>query len=93
MGILTSLIAAAVYRITFHPLSRFPGPILWSVTRLPYAYHMFRGRLPYVIAQMHDQYGPIVRLAPSELSFINEEACESILQTFSMILPSVIQWR
>jgi hypothetical protein len=63
-----------IYRLYFHPLSKFPGPRVWAVSRFPYAYNLATGALPHRILELHEQYGPIVRLAPSELSFTMEEA-------------------
>lgn len=37
-------------------------------------WYLCRGELPQKIAELHDRYGPVVRLAPTELSFINEGA-------------------
>lgn len=68
----------ATYRLTLHPLASFPGPRLWAVSRLPYAYYFVIGRLPYKIAELHEKYGPTIRLAPGEISFIDEEAWQDI---------------
>jgi hypothetical protein len=37
-------------------------------------YYLCAGRLPYKIAELHAKYGPVVRVAPTELSFNNEDA-------------------
>ncbi|CAG8973327.1 hypothetical protein HYALB_00000090 [Hymenoscyphus albidus] len=71
-------LAVAIYRITLHPLASFPGLPLWAMTRLPYAYYFVIGRLPYKIAKLHEEYGPTIRLAPGEISFIDEEAWHDI---------------
>jgi hypothetical protein len=63
-----------IYRLYFHPLAKFPGPRLWAISRLPYAYNLATGALPHRILQLHEQCGPVVRLAPSEVSFTMEEA-------------------
>lgn len=52
-----------------HPLGSFPGPRLWSASRIPYIYNLWRGRLHERIKEIHDTYGPVVRIAPDELSF------------------------
>ena len=36
------------------------------------AYNLLRGRLPYRISELHEQYGPVVRLAPAELSYTDD---------------------
>lgn len=69
------LIASRTY---FNPLSKYPGPFLWSFSRIPHAYYLTIGRLPFKIAEFHERYGPIVRIAPDELVFIEEEAWQDI---------------
>ncbi|KAI4934476.1 hypothetical protein J4E85_002333 [Alternaria conjuncta] len=63
-------IAIALYNISpFHPLAKFPGPKIAAATYLYEAYHdwWLGGRYGKVIARMHEQYGPIVRINPDEL--------------------------
>lgn len=63
-------ISIALYNISpLHPLSRFPGPKIAAASYLYEAYHdwWLLGRYGKVIARMHDQYGPIVRINPDEL--------------------------
>jgi cytochrome P450 len=67
-----------VYNLWFHPLARFPGPTLWTVSRLPYVRSLQRGDFHQVVKGFHDQYGPIVRLASNELSFIDAQAWQDI---------------
>ncbi|KAL5326537.1 hypothetical protein ACEPPN_004223 [Leptodophora sp. 'Broadleaf-Isolate-01'] len=76
-------LSIGIYRVSLHPLSKFPGPVLWSISILPQAYYLARGRLPYKIHELHEKYGPVVRLAPSELSFIDDKAWEDIYSRFS----------
>ncbi|RFU78097.1 cytochrome p450 [Trichoderma arundinaceum] len=77
-GVLTwQLIAAAVvylvlvpiYRLTLHPLARFPGPKIAAVTRYYEAYYdlVLKGQYTWKIEQLHKQYGPIIRISPYEL--------------------------
>ena len=63
-------IAIALYNISpLHPLARFPGPKIAAASYLYEAYYdwLLVGRYGKVIARMHEQYGPIVRINPDEL--------------------------
>ena len=62
----------------FHPLNKFPGPRLWAVCRIFWAYHQFKGDLVFQIKALHDIYGPVVRIAPYELSFTDNAAWRDI---------------
>ncbi|KAK2604086.1 hypothetical protein N8I77_007044 [Diaporthe amygdali] len=63
------------YRLTLHPLAKFPGPRLAAITRYYEGYYdvILNGKYTFKIAQMHHQYGPIVRISPYELH-INDSA-------------------
>ncbi|KAL8670824.1 MAG: hypothetical protein Q9168_004660 [Polycauliona sp. 1 TL-2023] len=58
-----------VYRLSFHPLSKFPGPKVAAATRLYEGYHdvVRGGKYIFQIGELHKQYGPIVRISPDEL--------------------------
>lgn len=66
------------YRLYFHPLSRYPGPSLWAVSRLPFVLAMRSGHLAHRIQSFHEKYGSVVRIAPGELSFIDPAASRDI---------------
>ncbi|TDZ61724.1 Cytochrome P450 monooxygenase BOT4 [Colletotrichum trifolii] len=61
-----------LYRILLwwsHPLRKFPGPISASFSNALYSWNFMRGRQPYRQLELHEKYGPVVRVAPNELSF------------------------
>ncbi|KAI1759892.1 cytochrome P450 [Hypoxylon sp. FL1150] len=64
-------ISVVVYRVTFHPLARIPGPFLAAITGLYEAYYECikdgGGRYWVEIQEMHRRYGPIVRINPWEV--------------------------
>ncbi|KAB5583157.1 cytochrome P450 [Coniochaeta sp. 2T2.1] len=65
-------IIKAIYRITLHPLARFPGPKLPAMTRCYEAYYEVfvdgtGGKFGEKIEEWHKQYGPIIRINPFEL--------------------------
>jgi cytochrome P450 len=67
-----------VYNLYFHPLSNFPGPKFWAASRLPFIYCLLTGKLIKRERQFHKKYGEIIRLAPDEVSFANEQAWTDI---------------
>jgi len=73
-----TILTIAFYRLTLHPLSKYPGPRLWAVTRLGHAYYTYQGTLHHKIAEVHEKYGHVVRVAPDELSYIDEGAWNDI---------------
>lgn len=72
------LLGRAIYRITFHPLASFPGPKLWVVSEIPYSYFAAKGTIVYKLADLHNIYGPVVRVRPDELSYITADAWKDI---------------
>ncbi|RDL34574.1 Cytochrome P450 ClCP1 [Venustampulla echinocandica] len=87
--VLGYLTTSAIYNAYFHPLAKFRGPKLWSISRIPFIKHMLAGTLPYRIKDLHDQYGSIVRVAPDELSFIDSTAWKDIYLQKAFIRPKV----
>jgi len=67
-----------ICNIYFHPLTRYPGPKQWTVTRLRYVYSLWLGTLSKDVRQLHLQYGNIVRIAPNEISFARPDAMNDI---------------
>ena len=72
------MLAIGLYNTYFHPLRKFPGPWLYRAYRLPYVVLEMGGRLPFAVRDWHARYGSIVRIAPDELAFENEDAWKTI---------------
>ncbi|KAJ5568242.1 hypothetical protein N7450_010728 [Penicillium hetheringtonii] len=58
-----------LYRLLLSPLAKFPGPRLAAATRLYEIYFQIikGGTFTWHINDLHDKYGPIVRVTPWEL--------------------------
>lgn len=78
LAMLAYVVFSATQRIWLHPLSHFPGPIKWAVSRIPYARSLQKGDLTQRTKEIHDLYGDVVRIAPNELSFIGAQAWQDI---------------
>ncbi|ETS86904.1 hypothetical protein PFICI_00732 [Pestalotiopsis fici W106-1] len=63
------LVTLVFYRLVLHPLARFPGPKLAASTLLYEAYYdlVRSGQYTFKIAELHEKYGPIIRISPHEL--------------------------
>ncbi|KAL8284314.1 hypothetical protein RB600_008943 [Gaeumannomyces tritici] len=58
-----------IYRLWFHPLSRFPGPALMTVSDLPYlVQNNLLGTFANRVEKLHRRYGNIVRIGPNDLA-------------------------
>ena len=64
-----SILYTGVYRLFFHPLARFSGPLPAKLTSFYMIWHSFLGRGTYIRYHLHQQYGKVVRTGPNELSF------------------------
>ncbi|OHW97775.1 cytochrome p450 [Colletotrichum incanum] len=67
-----------IYNIYFHPLRHYPGPRLWAATRLPWNFVNLQGNLAWRIRDLHERYGPVIRIAPDELSYTSSAAWRKI---------------
>ncbi|PPJ56476.1 hypothetical protein CBER1_07631 [Cercospora berteroae] len=58
-----------IYRLYFHPLAGFPGPKIAAFTRAYEFYYgvFLSGDYTFAIKEMHQRYGPIVRISTHEL--------------------------
>jgi hypothetical protein len=71
-----------LYTAFLSPLSKYPGPKLWAISTIPYDLHLWRGDLPYKLAELHEKYGFVIRVTPNELSYIDEDAWNDIYGKF-----------
>ena len=72
------LVACIIYNTFLHPFSDFPGPPLARVSKVWSRYGNLKGRKSHRIHAAHRKYGPVIRVAPNELSFSSPEAVRDI---------------
>ncbi|KAI0265059.1 high nitrogen upregulated cytochrome P450 monooxygenase 2 [Gloeopeniophorella convolvens] len=71
-----------VYRLSpWHPLAKFPGPVLPRVSKWYLARIAGKGNQHTYIQQLHVRYGDVVRVGPNELSFRDASAIPVVLGT------------
>ncbi|KAF5856985.1 hypothetical protein ETB97_006441 [Aspergillus alliaceus] len=56
-----------IYQAWFHPLAKYPGPVLAKFTNLYGAYHAWRGDIHRDMHRCHQKYGDHVRYAPNRV--------------------------
>lgn len=78
MGGPSYYLAKVVYNHICHPLSKYPGPKLASVSDIWYVTQWAGGRWPFIIANIHKGYGAVVRIALTKLSFASPGAFKAI---------------
>ncbi|KAJ7481145.1 cytochrome P450 [Mycena galericulata] len=62
----------------FHPLSNVPGPWYASLTDLWLSFHAFTFHQTYIVHELFQKYGPIVRVGPEKIAFIDVDAMRDI---------------
>lgn len=72
------LAAGHLARRLTSPLARLPGPRLSIFTSLILKWHELRANRREHIHNLHVRYGPVVRLAPNEVSFTSPGAVKEI---------------
>lgn len=60
------------------PLRHIPGPFLASMTRAWKVKELWAGHMETTQRELHRKYGPVVRIAPNELSFASPSAARDI---------------
>ena len=77
-------VVVAFLVLLYHVLLNFlrikgvPGPHLYAVSRWRLAYDDWKGSRTRTIHQLHQQYGPVVRIGPNEILFNSLSALKTI---------------
>jgi hypothetical protein len=68
------VLAQVIYRFCLDPLRHIPGPPAARFTELWRTRRYALGGWHQDILDLHDKYGPVVRIAPNEISFVDKDA-------------------
>lgn len=71
-----------VYRLTLHPLAKFPGPKLAAMTSMYAMYWDLPVKSSYSkqFPRWHDKYGPIIRIEPNHLHIRDLDAYNEVFK-------------
>ncbi|KAH6703176.1 cytochrome P450 [Leptodontidium sp. MPI-SDFR-AT-0119] len=75
---LSSILCLLVYRVAFHPLRNIPGPFLAKITGHWRNDRTWRGTWHDDILQLHERYGAVVRIAPNEVSVVDQNVIKPL---------------
>ncbi|KAK6341373.1 hypothetical protein TWF696_008451 [Orbilia brochopaga] len=75
------LLAKAIYRIYLSPLSKIPGPWYTAASELWFIWKNLGGGSIFAIHDLHQKYGPYVRIAPNTISTADLESVQKIHST------------
>ncbi|KAH7134869.1 cytochrome P450, partial [Dendryphion nanum] len=60
------------------PLAKIPRPLVARWTRYVLSYHILRGNRMQYINQLHNRYGPVVRVSPFEIAINDPDGVKTI---------------
>ncbi|KIX08598.1 uncharacterized protein Z518_03254 [Rhinocladiella mackenziei CBS 650.93] len=75
------LFVRPLYKRYSSPLRQFPGPFIASCTRMWKVWSTWTGKTEQHHIALHQKYGPVVRIAPNEVSFSSPDAAIELFKT------------
>lgn len=72
------LLLVGLFRRLSSPLGRVPGPATARLTSLGLKWNELRANRTFYVHSLHQKYGPVVRIAPNEVSFSSWAALKEI---------------
>ncbi|KAG0646657.1 Cytochrome P450 monooxygenase AKT7 [Hyphodiscus hymeniophilus] len=78
LSVVAYVIVLAVYRLTFHPLAKYPGPFWAKVTDWYQVYYAWKGDRHLEFWRCHEKYGVVFRFGPNSLSVNSHSALKTI---------------
>ncbi|KAI0086944.1 cytochrome P450 [Irpex rosettiformis] len=78
----TLVLSIISYRLSpFHPLARYPGPLMCRVSKWWMVWETRGGQQHHWYKRMHEQYGDAVRTGPNDISFVDASIIASLMGT------------
>jgi hypothetical protein len=74
-------LALGVHRAFFASMSKLPGPWYTRFTDFYLMYREFTAQRRAYIHDLHQKFGPVIRIGPNEASFTSVEALSEIYQS------------
>lgn len=76
------IVARWIYRVTLHPLAKFPGPKMAAMTSMYAMSYDLPLKTSYIkqFSKWHKQYGPIIRIEPNHLHILDMDAYNSVFK-------------
>ncbi|KAJ0166593.1 putative sterigmatocystin biosynthesismonooxygenase stcF [Colletotrichum tanaceti] len=78
VGAVVSVFAVVFYNYFLHPVAHVKGPLLAAISPIWIVRSVAGHRLNRDIEALHRKYGPVVRVAPNELSFATESSLKAV---------------
>ena len=72
--LVVAVCSKVVYNVFLHPLRRIPGPLAARATEFWRTRRYALGKWHDDILELHEKFGPVVRIAPNEVSFVDKAA-------------------
>ncbi|KAL2782939.1 cytochrome P450 [Aspergillus keveii] len=77
----TSFVYSVAYNLWFHPLRKVPGPLFAKIFNQYMVPSTLRLRRAQRLEKLHREYGPVVRVAPNEVSIADWKVYREIYST------------
>jgi hypothetical protein len=72
------VLGSFIYRRLSSPVTRLPGPTISKFTGLYLKWNELHANRTLYVHSLHETYGPVVRIAPGEVSFTSWAAVKEI---------------
>ncbi|KIJ45960.1 hypothetical protein M422DRAFT_29605 [Sphaerobolus stellatus SS14] len=80
--LLSLSLSVIIYRLSpFHPLAKYPGPVICKITKFWTYERIRKGDRHRYFQALHAQYGPFVRTGPNQLTIADAAAIPTVMSS------------